>query len=145
MDGVTKGAAVDQDRETSVDGIFACGNVLHVHDLVDFVSQEAEIAGKRAAAYLIGSGPKTEHISIRTDGRVRYTVPQNITRKEDVEVYFRVSDVFRNVNVCVYQDGTRICAKKKAKVAPGEMERMTLKKELFAGAKELVFTLEDAK
>lgn len=144
MDGVTKGATVDQDRETSVDGIFACGNVLHVHDLVDFVSQEAETAGKSAAAYLTGAGSKTVHISIRTDGRIRYTVPQKITRKEDVEVYFRVSDIFRNVKVCVYRDGTPVYAKKKAKAAPGEMERITLKKELFAGAKELVFTLEDA-
>ena len=55
MDGITKGAVVDQDRETSVDGIFACGNVLHVHDLVDFVSQEAETAGKSAANYLFGA------------------------------------------------------------------------------------------
>ena len=145
MDGVTKGATVDQDRETSVDGIFACGNVLHVHDLVDFVSQEAETAGKSAAAYLTGSGQKTEDISIRTDGKIRYTVPQNITRSADVEVYFRVSDVFRNVNVCVYQGNEKIYTKKKGKVAPGEMERIALKKELFAGAKELVFTLEDAK
>lgn len=62
-----------------------------------------------------------------------------------MEVYFRVSDVFRNVNVCVYQGNEKIYTKKKGKVAPGEMERIALKKELFAGAKELVFTLEDAK
>lgn len=145
MDGITKGAVVDQDRETSVDGIFACGNVLHVHDLVDFVSQEAETAGKSAANYLLGANQKTESVLIRADGRIRYTVPQKITRAEDVEIYFRVSDAFRNVNICIYENGKQIYTKKRAKVAPGEMERITLKKELFAGTKELVFTLEDAK
>ena len=145
MDGITKGAVVDQDRETSVDGIFACGNVLHVHDLVDFVSQEAETAGKSAANYLLGANQKTESVLIRADGRIRYIVPQKITRAEDVEIYFRVSDVFRNVNICIYENGKQIYTKKRAKVAPGEMERITLKKELFAGTKELVFTLEDAK
>ena len=142
---VTSGPVVNDSLETSVDGIFACGNVLHVHDLVDFVSQEAETAGKSAANYLLGANQKTESILIRTDGRIRYTVPQKITRSEDVEIYFRVSDVFRNVNICIYENGEQIYTKKRAKVAPGEMERITLKKELFAGAKELVFTLEDAK
>ena len=92
MDPVTGGALVDQDRQTSREGIFACGNVLHVHDLVDFVSQEAEIAGRSAAAYLERK-PKPElSLSLAVDSRIRYTVPQRITRAEDFTVFFRVRD-----------------------------------------------------
>lgn len=143
LDSITKGACVDQSRETSVEGIFACGNVLHVHDLVDFVSQEAEIAGKSAAAYLLGERKKTTCISLKTDGKIRYTVPQTITGEEDVKVYFRVSDTFKNVKINVYRGEELILSKKKKKAAPGEMETILLKKEVFAGAKELRFALED--
>ncbi len=143
LDGITKGAVVDQNRETSVEGIFACGNVLHVHDLVDFVSQEAEIAGKSAADYLLGKYEKNVQIPLKTDGKIRYTVPQVVTETADVKVYFRVSDTFRNVKINVYRGEERILSKKKAKVAPGEMETIVLKKELFQGATELRFALED--
>lgn len=143
LDGITKGAVVDQNRETSVEGIFACGNVLHVHDLVDFVSQEAEIAGKSAADYLLGKQEKHVQILLKTDGNIRYTVPQVVTETADVKVYFRVSDTFRNVKINVYRGEEQILSKKKAKVAPGEMETIVLKKELFQGATELRFTLED--
>lgn len=143
LDSITKGASVDQSRETSVEGIFACGNVLHVHDLVDFVSQEAEIAGKSAAAYLLGERKKTTCIPLKTDGKIRYTVPQMITGEEDVKVYFRVSDTFKNVKINVYRGEELILSKKKKKAAPGEMETILLKKEVFAGAKELRFALED--
>lgn len=143
LDSITKGASVDQNRETSVEGIFACGNVLHVHDLVDFVSQEAEIAGKSAAAYLQGEKKKTVFIPLKTDGKIRYTVPQTITAEEDVKVYFRVSDTFRNVKINVYRGEELMLSKKKKKAAPGEMETIILKKEVFAGAKELRFTLEE--
>ena len=142
LDRVTNGAVVDQDRETATEGIFACGNVLHVHDLVDFVSEEAEVAGKSAAAFILGNNQKKLHIPLSTDGRVRYTVPQVITAEKDVTVYFRVADVYRNVTLRVL-DGERLVAqKKKSRMAPGEMESITLKASAFADSKELKFVLE---
>ena len=142
LDRVTSGAVVDQDRQTEVEGIFACGNVLHVHDLVDYVSEEAEIAGKSAAAYIQGQGADKVNVVLRTDGKIRYTVPQHITQKKDVAVFFRVADVYRNVTIKV-TDGDRVVySKKKLKVAPGEMESITLKPEMFADAAELSFALE---
>ncbi len=144
LDRVTNGAVVDQDRQTEIPGIYACGNVLHVHDLVDFVSEEAEIAGKSAAAYLAGEDTAAANIALHTDGKVRYTVPQRITKQKDVTVFFRVSDVYRNVTVKVTdQNGTAIYARKKIKVAPGEMESVTLKSDSFAGATDLYFALEE--
>ena len=142
LDRVTNGAVVDQDRQTATEGIFACGNVLHVHDLVDFVSEEAEVAGKSAAAYILGKSEKKINIPLSTDGRVRYTVPQVITAEKDVTAYFRVADVYRNVTLKVL-DGERVVAqKKKSRMAPGEMESVTLKASAFADAKELKFVLE---
>ncbi len=142
LDRVTSGAVVDQDRQTATEGIFACGNVLHVHDLVDFVSEEAEVAGKSASAYILGKSEKKIHIPLSTDGRVRYTVPQVITAEKDVTAYFRVADVYRNVTLKVL-DGERVVAQKKeSRMAPGEMESITLKASAFADAKELKFVLE---
>ena len=142
LDRVTSGAVVDQDRQTATEGIFACGNVLHVHDLVDFVSEEAEVAGKSAAAYILGKTEKKINIPLSTDGKVRYTVPQVITAEKDVTVYFRVADVYRNVTLKVL-DGERVVAqKKKSRMAPGEMESITLKSAAFIDAKELNFVLE---
>ena len=138
----TGGAVVDQDRQTSIPGVFACGNILHVHDLVDFVSQEAEIAGKAAAEYLRGSQAGSLQIPICTDGKIRYTVPQVITAKKDVTVYFRVSNVYQNVTIHVADGDTVLLSKKKRKVAPGEMETVTLKGAQLENAKELSFTLE---
>lgn len=142
LDRVTNGATVDQDRQTEVEGIYACGNVLHVHDLVDFVSEEADIAGKSAAAYIHGERAEAVDIPLHTDGKIRYTVPQRITAKKDVTVFFRVADVYRNVTIKV-KDGDRVIfSKKKPKVAPGEMESITLRPEQFAGATALDFELE---
>ncbi len=144
LDRVTSGAVVDQDRQTSIEGIFACGNVLHVHDLVDFVSDEAEIAGKSAAAYVKGECAERICVDLKTDGKIRYTVPQRITQNKDVTVYFRVADVYRNVKVSVYSGDTLVYSKKRAKVAPGEMESVTLKQSVLEGATELLFKLEEA-
>lgn len=142
LDRVTNGATVDQDRQTEVEGIYACGNVLHVHDLVDFVSEEADIAGKSAAAYIHGERAEAVDIPLHTDGKIRYTVPQRITAKKDVTVFFRIADVYRNVTIKV-KDGDRVIfSKKKPKVAPGEMESITLRPEQFAGAAALDFELE---
>ncbi len=143
LSGVTSGGIVDQNRETDVEGIFSCGNVLHVHDLVDYVSDEAEIAGKGAANYIKGISEKTVNIPISTDGKIRYTVPQIITEKKDVTVYFRVSNVFKNVKVNVYADGNLVLSRKKQKVAPAEMETIKLNKDIFENAKSLTFKLEE--
>ena len=143
LDKITSGAIVDQDRQTSQDGIFACGNVLHVHDLVDFVSEEAEIAGKSAANYIKNTTEEKIKVNIITDEKIRYTVPQVISKNKDVTVYFRVSDVFKNVKINVHNGEKVVLSKKKAKVAPGEMESIKLTKDLFKNCTELVFGLEE--
>ena len=133
MDGITGGASVDQYRQTSLKGVFACGNVLHVHDLVDYVSEEAALAGTSAAAHLRGELTEGKTITLKTDGKVRYTVPQTITVTEntaDVTVYFRPADVWRDVTVTVREgdsEGNILSKKKRIKVAPGEMETITVK------------------
>ena len=142
LDRVTSGAVVDQDRQTEVEGIFACGNVLHVHDLVDYVSEEAEIAGRSAAAYIGGEAAERVEIDLIPDGKIRYTVPQRITQKKMVTVYFRVADVYRNVTVKVKSGENVVYSRKKAKVAPGEMESITLKPEMLENTKQLSFELE---
>lgn len=139
---ITSGPVVDQDRQTSVPGVFACGNVLHVHDLVDFVSQEAEIAGKAAAEYIRGNARETLSIPVKTDGKIRYTVPQVITRKTDVTVYFRVSDVYKNVRIHVRDGENVVLTKKRPRVAPGEMESVTIKAAQLENVTELNFSLE---
>lgn len=143
MDPVTGGALVDQDRQTSREGIFACGNVLHVHDLVDFVSQEAEIAGQSAAAYISGNLHREISIPISTDGKIRYTVPQRISRKSDFTVFFRVADRYKNVKFNFLDNGKVIYSVKKPKAAPGEMEHIKLKKELLENASDLKLELEE--
>ncbi|MBQ8415831.1 MAG: FAD-dependent oxidoreductase [Clostridia bacterium] len=143
LDPITSGAVVDQDRETCIEGIFSCGNVLHVHDLVDFVSEEAEIAGRSAAAYIL-DGKKSDTCTVlKTDGKIRYTVPQRITRPKDVDVYFRVASVYKNATLNVYKDGCLVLSRKKKKLAPGEMETVKLTEELLCGAKEILLGLEE--
>ena len=142
LDRVTNGATVDQDRQTDTEGIFACGNVLHVHDLVDYVSEEADIAGKAAAEYVMNNttGKAIKTIDLKTDGKVRYTVPQRITAEKNVTVYFRVADVYRDVRVIV-RDGERVIVnKKKQKVAPGEMETVTLTPQMLSGVENGVLS-----
>lgn len=141
---ITSGAVVDQDRQTSIPGIYACGNVLHVHDLVDFVSEEAETAGKAAAEYINGKNENNQVTPLDTDGKIRYTVPQRITANNDTKVYFRVSNVYKNVKINVLSDdGTVVFSKKKQRVAPGEMECITLKADMISNAKSLRFELEE--
>lgn len=142
LDRITGGAVVDQDRQTTCNGIFACGNVLHVHDLVDFVSDEAEIAGKNAAEYIKGKTERKKSVPIRTDGKIRYTVPQRITEGKDITVYFRVADVYRNAKIKVLSGGKVILENKRPRVAPGEMESLRLTQEMTSDAQELCFELE---
>ena len=147
IDPVTNGAVVDENRQTSRPGIFACGNVLQVHDLVDYVTAESQIAGEGAAAY-IKNKPKgrNRYVSVKGKDGVRYVVPQNINENtdKDVKLYFRVADVFRNARIIVESDGKVIYNKKKPKLAPGEMEYVIIKAEDIHALekKELVVRLE---
>ena len=139
---ITNGASVTQSRETSIPGVFACGNVLHVHDLVDYVSEEAEIAGKNAALYIKGELKNEVDIPIEPDGKVRYTVPQRITEKKDTKVFFRVANVYENADIKVYSGDEVIFKTRKPKVAPGEMQCITLKAQQLDNAKKLSIGLE---
>lgn len=144
LDRVTGGALVDQDRQTEADGIFACGNVLHVHDLVDYVSEEAAIAGASAARYLLGKAEAHAPVVLKTDGRVRYTVPQVITSREDVTVYFRVSEIFRDAFLVIKNGEKEIFRRKKQRLAPGEMETVKITSDMLNGAEggELTLCIE---
>ena len=147
LDRVTGGAVVDGDRETVVPGIFACGNVLHVHDLVDYVSEEAAVAGAAAVRYIRDEKRRETRISLSTDGRVRYTVPQVITAVEDTKVYFRVGGVYKNARIVVSCNGKTVLEKKKQKVAPGEMETLTLTARLLSEIPDgatITFGIEEA-
>ena len=141
MDRITGGAVTDQSRQTSIPGVFACGNVLHVHDLVDYVSEEAEIAGCAAADYLADKQSERVDITLQPVGGVRYTVPQKITSAQDTTVYFRVADVFRDKRVVVKCGDRVISNKKKIKLAPGEMETVKLTAQVLAELAEGTITI----
>ncbi len=133
---VTSGPIVNDSLETSIDGVFACGNVLHVHDLVDYVSQEATTAGKNAASYIQHGKTKDARIvEIIPEGGVRYTVPKFVrpTEMEDkLTVRFRVGAVYKNCAIATYYDDTLINKRKRPVMAPGEMEQVILDKSKLA-------------
>ena len=129
LDRVTNGPVVDEYRETLHKGVFACGNVLQVHDLVDFVTEESKLAGAGAAKYI--KGEKKDNGVVETKGQngVRYIVPQRINRAtdKDVKLYFRVGKVLENVMLTVACGDKVLLSKKKRKMTPGEMEYVTIK------------------
>lgn len=129
LDRVTNGPVVDEYRETLHKGVFACGNVLQVHDLVDFVTEESKLAGAGAAKYI--KGEKKDNGVVETKGQngVRYIVPQQINRAtdKDVKLYFRVGKVLENVMLTVTCGDKVLLSKKKRKMTPGEMEYVTIK------------------
>lgn len=145
---ITGGAEVDDTMMTAVDGIFSCGNVLHVHDLVDFVSQEAVHAGECAAAYLEGKRFGGDKVRVQTFGGVRYTVPTLLNREgeaEELSFKMRVGNVYRKVRLQVLADGEEVMGRNKQIVTPGEMETLTLTAEQVArlkAAKEVKVGLE---
>ncbi len=152
MNPVTSGPIVNESLETNVEGVFACGNVLHVHDLVDFVSEEASAAGKNAARYVLEGERRSEGTEIRlnpVDG-VRYTVPRTINpqRMEDtLVVRFRVGNVFKNCYIGVYFDDERVIHRKRPVMAPGEMEEIKLEKAkllLHPELKTITIRVEEA-
>lgn len=133
LDPVTSGAVVDEYRETSHKGVFACGNVLHVHDLVDYVTLESQTAGEGAANYVLGKSAEAEYVETKGVDGVRYIVPQkvNIKSEGDVKLYFRVGQVYKNAKIVVKYNGEEIISRKRPRLAPGEMEDVLIKKEML--------------
>ncbi|SFQ24691.1 Thioredoxin reductase [Butyrivibrio proteoclasticus] len=152
MSPVTSGPVVNESLETNIPGVFACGNVLHVHDLVDYVSEEAKRAGQNAVKY-INDGCKDESgaetIEITATEGARYTVPSSINpeRMDDLlTVRFRVGDVYKNSFVSVYFDDERIMHNQKRIMAPGEMEQIILRKSQIqehSGLKKITVKIEN--
>ena len=152
MNPVTSGPKVNESLETNIECVFACGNVLHVHDLVDFVSEEAASAGKNAAAY-VREGDRLENekeIVLNPVEGVRYTVPGTICvnrMDEKLTVRFRVGGVFKNCYVSAYFDEERVIHRKRQVVAPGEMEQIQLTKEMllkYPDLKTITVKIEEA-
>lgn len=142
MNRITSGPDVNDRLETSAEGVFACGNVLHVHDLVDYVSEEATLAGINAAAYVKAEQEKKagHPVTLVAENGVRYTVPQTLdveNMKDQITVRFRVADVYKDRFISVYYDDERVSHRKKKVLAPGEMEQVILKKDSFAGCPDL--------
>ena len=154
LNPITNGPAVNESLETNIPGVFAAGNVLHVHDLVDFVSEEAAAAGRHAAAY-IQSGCESKEakaLPIQCENGVRYTVPVAV-RPEladpngTVTLRFRVGNVYKNKKIAVYAGDTCIFSRKRPVLAPGEMETVQLKTQLLLDhpeADHITVTLEEA-
>ncbi len=138
IDRITNGAVVDEMRQTDHKGVFACGNVLHVHDLVDYVTMESQLAGQGAAEYILNGEKETVYVNSTTGNGVRYLVPQrvNIKNGNDVKLYFRVGKIYKNAKVVLECDGEVISSKKKVKLAPGEMEDVTIPADILAKMNE---------
>ncbi len=148
---VTSGPVVNDSLETNIEGIFACGNVLHVHDLVDYVSQEAATAGKNAASYIKnGEAAAAKTVEILPVDGVRYTVPKYVRPTEmtdNLTVRFRVGDVYKNCCIATYFDNELISKRKRPVMAPGEMEQVILDKKKLAAypdLKNITIKIEEA-
>ncbi len=132
LDKRTNGLIVSENMETSKNGIFACGNVVHVHDLVDFVTEEAKRAGKNAAKYIKGKNRQGRVIEVKNGKNINYTVPQKIyvnNLDENINVFMRVSNVFTN-KIIVVRDKEKVLQRfKRAHLAPAEMERILILKD----------------
>ncbi|RHB36687.1 FAD-binding protein [Enterocloster aldenensis] len=152
MNRVTSGPVVNESLETNIEGVFACGNVLHVHDLVDFVSEEAAAAGKNAAKY-VKDGERArggQEIVLKAVDGVRYTVPCTVhpEQMEDTQIVrFRVGNVYKNCYIGVYFDDERVMHRKRPVMAPGEMEEIKLEKDkllLHPELKTITIKVEEA-
>lgn len=152
MNRVTSGPVVNESLETSVEGVFACGNVLHVHDLVDFVSEEAAAAGRNAAKYVLSGDQRAKghEITLNAVDGVRYTVPCTINPEnmDDTQIVrFRVGNVYKNCYIGVYFDDEQVLHRKRPVMAPGEMEEIKLEKAkllLHPELKTITIKVEEA-
>ena len=137
MDPVTSGALGDEHCQTQIPGIFACGNVLQVHDLVDYVSEEAERAGLGAAQYVRSGGREYPTVPPKPGYGVRYVLPQNVhVCEEDVSLFLRVTQPFGKVKFTVKSGDTELVTAKRLRAAPGEMEKLTIKAETLKNVTE---------
>lgn len=141
LSAVTGGPTVNESLETNIPGVFACGNVLHVHDLVDYVSEEAQQAGRHAAAFVAAGGKAQQEreIPLKPQGAARYTVPVAISperMEEKLMVRFRVSRNIRKGVVKVYADDKLLYQRKRPVMAPGEMEQVVFEKQWFTGGEQ---------
>ena len=144
MDGVTGGAVVDQNRQTDVAGIFACGNVLQVHDLVDYVSDEAEMAGIGAADYVVGVHESGLSMATHAGQGVRYVLPQRVNKNgKDVSLFLRVDKPYGKVRFTVSSKDEVLVNAMRLKAAPGEMEKIRIPADKLAHAEELTVSLEE--
>lgn len=133
LDPVTKGPAVDQLRQTATEGIFACGNVLHVHDLVDYVSEEAETAGRAAADYLLRGRVRMEELPVSAGEGIRYVLPQRLRMDaRETELFFRASEVMSEAEVELCCEERVIKRMKCRRLTPGEMQKLHVSTEELA-------------
>ena len=133
LDFKTSGPIVNNSMATNVDGVFACGNVVHVHDLVDFVTKESKIAGKNAALYSLNKLKKSDEVSTAAGDGIIYIVPQSVDVdcNEDVNLFMRVRQIYKNKKLVVRSGDKVILEKKRLHMIPSEMENVKLGKELF--------------
>jgi sarcosine oxidase subunit alpha len=133
IDPITGGPIVTESRETTHKGVFACGNVLHVHDLVDYVTLESQVAGEGAAKYILAQEEESIYVTTKGIDGVRYVVPQriNINCDRDVKLYFRVGQTYKNAKVFLENNEEIILSRRRPRLAPGEMEDITIKNEIL--------------
>ena len=148
IDRRTNGAYVYENMETLCEGIFACGNVVHVHDLVDYVSAESERAGKAAAIYASGNKASGRVIEVEAGNGVSYTVPQKIRPEncdKKVDMFFRVRNVYKNVRLVVRDSDRVVASFNREHCAPGEMEHIVVPVALMGNAEKLTVSVEEVK
>ena len=146
---ITNGPIVSDNLETNIKGVFACGNVLHVHDLVDYVSGEAALAGKSAAKYIMNNNSNNDYVDVEPINGIRYTVPQKIdliNMDEKITIRFRVDNIYKNSEIVLKLGDIELSKKKKRIFAPGEMEEMIITKDMLKDAsnKKLTILLREA-
>lgn len=147
LDNKTSGPIVNNSMSTNVDGVFACGNVVHVHDLVDFVTKESKIAGKNAALYCLNKLNKNKEVNTVADNGIIYIVPQNIdvSSDEDVNLFMRVREICKNKKLVVRSNDEIILEKKRPHMIPSEMENIKISKDLFKDIKgNIIVSVEEA-
>ncbi len=149
IDYRTGGSVVNENMQTSVNGIFACGNVVHVHDLVDFVTEESIRAGKAAAQFCTDTDDSGNHIEITCGGGISYTVPQwtnSNFKKDTLEIFFRVNQKYDSSTIMVSSDDTVLACFKREYILPGEMQKISILRKLIqASAKNIKISVREEK
>lgn len=139
LDFKTKGAFVDENMETEIPGVFACGNVLHVHDVVDYVTEESRKAGKSAAKYILEGksfDDSDEYVEMIPGKGISYIIPQRVSRnrlKEKMEFFTRVNDIYKDINFNIDSDGETILSRRKKYMIPSDMERVIIDPKKLSG------------